>query len=149
MKLIPPDEREKLQKGLDRWGAMSEDARQSALAGFNKFFELTPEDKVRALTTVSDEERTQMEQTLASYAHLTPAQRALCISSFEKFARMSVLEREQFLKNAERWREMTPEERQKWRELVTVAPIIPLGIPVGPPSSGGAPMRSVIAAPTN
>jgi hypothetical protein len=149
LRLIPPAEREKLQKGLDHWGAMSEDARRSALAGFNKFFELTPEEKEKALNLVSDEERSQMEQTLAAYQHLTPEQRALCISSFEKFAKMSVAERKQFLENAERWREMTPEERQKWRQLVSVAPIIPLGIPVPPQSSGGSPLRNVIAAPTN
>jgi hypothetical protein len=149
LKLIPPEERDKLQKGLDRWGAMSEDARQSALAGFNKFFELTPEEKERALDLVSDEERSQMEQTLSAYQHLTPEQRALCISSFEKFAQMSVAERKQFLENAERWREMTPEERQKWRELVVVAPMLPPGILSRPQSSGGSPLRNVVAAPTN
>jgi hypothetical protein len=149
MQLIPPEEREKLQKGLDRWSAMSTDARQNALAGFNRFFELTPEEKEKALDMVSDEERSQMEQTLGAYQHLTPEQRKRCIGSFEKFARMSVPEREQFLKNAERWREMTPEDRQKWRELVNVAPLIPPGAFPRPQSSGGSPMRNVTAAPTN
>jgi hypothetical protein len=147
---IPLERRKELEKGLEAWKGMSDDQRQRALAGFNQFFELTPEQKEKALDLVADEERSQMEQTLASYAKLTPEQRALCISSFEKFARMSVAERQQFLKNAERWREMLPEERQKWRELVTVAPIMPLGIPVrSPQSSGGAASRGVTAAPTN
>ena len=125
LKLIPPERRAVLEKGLGRWQAMSEDERQKALAGFNKIFELTPEEREKTLDTVSDEERKQMEQTLAAYEHLTPQQRAQCINSFEKFAKMSIVERQQFLKNAERWREMTPEERQKWRQLVTVAPMIP------------------------
>jgi len=149
MSTIPPERRAALEKGLDAWKGMSDAQRDQALAGFNKFFELTPEQKEAALNQVSDEERSQMEQTLAAYQLLTPEQRKQCISSFEKFAQMSVVERKQFLENAERWREMTPEERQKWRELVSVAPIMPLTAPLTPQSSGGASLRSVIAAPTN
>jgi len=150
MQTIPPERRDALEKGLEAWKSMSDGQREQALAGFNRFFELTPEQKEKALNLVSDEERAQMEQTLASYQHLTPEQRALCIRSFESFAGMSVAERQQFLKNAELWKQMTPEERQKWRELVTVAPIMPLGIPFQPPqSSGGAVSPRVTAAPTN
>ena len=148
---IPPERRAALEKGLEKWKGMSEQQRQAALAGFNRFFELTPEQKDQALGLVSDEERSQMEQTLASYAHLTPEQRKQCIDSFEKFARMGVAERDQFLKNAARWREMTPEERQKWRQLVDVAPIMPRGFSLRPQpqSSGGAYSPSITTAPTN
>jgi hypothetical protein len=150
LQTLPSERRDALEKGLESWKVMSEGQREQALAGFNRFFELTPEQKEKALGLVSDEERSQMEQTLAAYQHLSPAQRALCINSFEKFARMNIVERQQFLKNAERWREMLPEERQKWRELVTVAPIMPIGFPVrSPQSSGGAISRGVNAAPTN
>ena len=90
-----------------------------------------------------------MEQTLASYAQLTPEQRKQCINSFEKFARMSVVERELFLKNAELWGKMTPTERQKWRELVNVAPITPMLPGLKQQSSGGAFSPSITAAPTN
>ena len=148
LQTIPPERRAALEKGLETWKGLSDGQREQALAGFNKFFELTPEQKERALDLVSDEERNQMEQTLAAYQLLTPEQRKRCINSFEKFAQMSVVQRKQFLENAERWREMTPEERQKWRELVSVAPIMPLAMPL-PQSSGGSPLRSVIAAPTN
>jgi hypothetical protein len=144
LSLIPAERRVELEKGLERWNVMSEDERQKALASFNRFFELTPEQKEKTLDAVSDEERRQMEQTLSSYASLTPAQRAQCISSFEKFAGMSIAERQQFLKNAERWRDMTPEERQKWRELVTVAPIMP---PANFPRPRPAPARSLLRNP--
>jgi hypothetical protein len=151
MQTIPPDRRKALQEGLETWKGMSEGQREQALASFNKFFELTPEQKEKALDLVSDEERSQMEQTLASYAHLTPEQRRQCISSFEKFAGMGVAEREQFLKNAELWGKMAPAERQKWRELVTVAPITPrvMPLPPRPQSSGGAYSPSITTAPTN
>ena len=49
---------------------------------------------------------------------MPPDQRAQCIRSFEKFASLSLAERQQFLKNAERWKLMSPSERQAWRELV-------------------------------
>jgi hypothetical protein len=55
---------------------------------------------------------------------------------------MSPAERQQFLINAERWREMTPEEREKWRQLVTVAPITP-GIP-NPPREPASTNRSLL-----
>ncbi|HEY1490560.1 MAG TPA: DUF3106 domain-containing protein [Verrucomicrobiae bacterium] len=146
---IPPERRVELEKGMEAWKGMSEDQRQKALAGFNQFFELTPAQKEKALDLMSDEERSQMEQTLASYEHLTPEQRRQCTSSFEKFVRMNVAERQLFLKNAERWREMTPEDRQKWRELVMVAPIMPQSFPSRPQSSGGSWLRGVKAARTN
>lgn len=127
LSLIPLEQRVKLQAGLDRWNRMSDGERQRALAGFKQFFELTPEEKEKTLNTIPDAERQQMEETLAAYGKLTPSQRAQCMNSFEKFATMSVVERQQFLKNAKRWQEMTPEERQKWRDLVHVAPIMPPG----------------------
>jgi hypothetical protein len=123
---ISPDRQPELEQGIDRWEKMSEDDRQKALASFNKWFELTPEQKEKTLDTVSDDERHEMEQTLVNYEKLTLAQRAQCIRSFEKFASMSIAERQQFLKNAERWREMAPDERQKWRQLVSTAPIMPV-----------------------
>ncbi|HWD92309.1 MAG TPA: DUF3106 domain-containing protein [Verrucomicrobiae bacterium] len=128
LRTIPADRRQELEKGLDRWRGMSDDQRQKALLGFNQFFQLTPDEKEKTLDTLPDDERREMERTLASYSNLTPGQRAQCLSSFEEFAGMSIAERQQFLKNAERWREMTPEERQKWRELVNAAPIMPPGM---------------------
>lgn len=126
LRIIPPDQQARLREGFDRWNQMSEDQRQKALAGFNKIFEVKPEEKEAALDTVPDDaERQQMEKTLDEYGKLTPQQRLQCIHSFEKFATMSVSERQQFLKNAQRWNAMTPKERAKWRQLVTVAPIMP------------------------
>ena len=35
---------------------------------------------------------------------------------------MSALEKQDFLKNAERWSQLSPKERQTWRDLVTHVP---------------------------
>jgi hypothetical protein len=67
-----------------------------------------------------------MEKTLRSYSALTSAQRAQCIRSFQKFAELSLPDRQLFLKNAERWKRMSPDERQEWRDLVSQLPLIPV-----------------------
>ena len=94
-------------------------------AQFEQFFELTPEEKQHALTTLSDEERAQMEKTLNSFDQLSPSQRRLCVRNYARFAGMSAAERVNFLKNAERWSQMSPQERQTWRDLVAQVPAWP------------------------
>ena len=142
IKTISPARREKLEAGIARWRESSEAQWQETLARFNAFFDLTPKEKGKALNTLSEAERRQMEKTLRAFENLPKAQRSLCILSFEKFAGMSLEERQQFLKNAERWRLMLPEERQAWRNLVAKLPELPpsppgLGLPPPPPSPPG------------
>ena len=66
-----------------------------------------------------------MEKTLQSFDKLPPAQRAQCIHAFTEFAGMSPAERAEFLKNAERWSQLPPKERQAWRDLVAQVPLWP------------------------
>jgi hypothetical protein len=105
-----------------RWNALSESQRQTVTAQFDQFFELTPVEKQRALGTLSETERAQMEKTLQSFDKLPPAQRAECIRAYVKFAGMTPQARVEFLKNAERWSQMSPKERQIWRDLVANVP---------------------------
>ena len=74
-----------------------------------------------------------MEKTLQAFDHLPPAQRAQCIRAFTKFAGMSPSDKREFLKNAERWSQMSPEERQTWRDLVANVPKWPPMPPMPPP----------------
>ena len=104
--------------------------RRQVAAGFNHFFELTPDEKQPALKTLSEAERRQMEKTLQAFEKMPAAQRAECVSAFAKFASMSAPERAEFLKNAERWSAMSPAERQAWRDLVVNVPQWP-PLPVG------------------
>ena len=105
-----------------RWNAMTEDQRKKMAAGVNQFFELTPDEKQAALGTLSDAERQQMEKTLQAFDQLPPDQREVCTRAFAKFAGMSAAERQEFLKNAERWSRMSPADRQAWRDLVVNVP---------------------------
>lgn len=93
---------------------------------FNRFFELTPAEKQQTLKTLSAAERAQMEKTLQSFETLPLQQRLTCVRNYAKFAGMSVAERTEFLKNAQKWSQMSPVERQTWRDLVTQVPILPM-----------------------
>jgi hypothetical protein len=77
-----------------------------------------------------------MEKTLQSFEKLPSAQRAECVNAFAKFAGMDARQRSEFLKNAARWSEMSPAERQAWRDLVVNVPQwppLPSGFVVPPP----------------
>jgi len=103
---------------------------------FQKFLDLKPAEKKKLLGTLSETERGQMEKTLRTFDQLPFQQRALCIRNYAKFAGMSPIERAEFLKNAEHWSNMSPEERQIWRDLVAHVPLwppIPQAIPPMPP----------------
>ncbi|HEY5296842.1 MAG TPA: DUF3106 domain-containing protein [Verrucomicrobiae bacterium] len=112
------------------WNALSEPERKQMMAGFNQFFELTPDEKQSALNTLSESERRQMEKTLQMFEKLPSAQRDECVRAFTKFANMSTSEQAEFLKNAARWSEMSPAERQTWRDLVVNVPQWP-PLPIG------------------
>jgi hypothetical protein len=110
---------QKLEASLDRWHALSESERQRIEQRFHAFFELSPDEQGRILGTFSVAEKQQIEKTLKSFEGLPPSQRSQCIRAFNKFANLSAEERLQFLKNAERWKLMSPQERQEWRDLVS------------------------------
>jgi hypothetical protein len=99
----------------------AEKLRQIA-AQFDQFFELTPGEKEKTLGTLSEAEREQMEKTLQSFDQLPAPQRLQCIRAFTKFAGMSAADRADFLKNAEHWSQMPPQDRQVWRDLVAHVP---------------------------
>lgn len=92
---------------------------------FNGFFELTAPEKEQVLTSLSEPERRQMEKTLAAFAQLSAEQRQQCLISFSRFTSMTGPAQQEFLKNATRWAQMSPAERQAWRELVSAAPNVP------------------------
>lgn len=112
------------------WNQLSEPERRQVAAGFKQFFELTADEKEKALNTLSETERVQMQNTLRSFENMTAAQRGECVNAFAKFASMSPPEKALFLKNAERWSAMSPAERQAWRDLV-------INVPQWPPLPNG------------
>ena len=115
-KIAPPG------SDLARWTAMTEAQRKQITSSVDQFFALTPDEKEAALSTLSDIERRQMEKTLQAFDKLPPDQRDECSHAFAKFAGMSASEKQEFLRNAERWSQMSPADRQAWRDLVVNVP---------------------------
>jgi hypothetical protein len=143
---IPPVRRKLLEEGIQQWASMPEAQRQKTLYRFKQFLDLTAAEKEKALRTLSESERRQIEKTLQTFGNLRPEQRAQCIRSFAKFASLSLEERQQFLKNAERWKQMSPSERQAWRQLVSrlPPPLPPHPLPPLPPPPRSHPARMVV-----
>jgi hypothetical protein len=92
---------------------------------FSQILELTAREKQHLLGMLSATERAQMEKTLQTFDQLPVQQRTQCIRNYAKFAGMSGAERAEFLKNAESWSKMSPQERQAWRDLVANVPLWP------------------------
>ncbi|MCX7865536.1 DUF3106 domain-containing protein [Limisphaera sp. VF-2] len=118
---------------------------QPAMRQLARFFEWTPEERERALSTLSEAERRLMEESLRQFERLSREQRRAVIASFRRLAAMSPEERRAFLRNAERWAAMSPSERETWRRLVRQVPELP-PLPPGffeagsmPPLPPGAP----------
>jgi len=121
---------------LARWTAMTETQRNQIAVNVDQFFELTPDEKQAALGTLSDTERKQMEKTLQAFDKLPPDQREECVRAFAKFASMSTSEKQEFLRNAQRWSQMSPADREAWRDLVENVPEwppLPQGFITPPP----------------
>ena len=125
--------------------------RQRMTERINQLFDLTPGEKEKVLSTLSDAERKQMERTWENFHNLSRDQRRQCLLSFKQFTELSPTERQYFLKNAERWSQMTPAQRQSWRELVSAAPNLPPApyIKVPTPSLPIAPRKPGDSVATN
>jgi hypothetical protein len=119
---ISPARREKLEAGIATWQLLPPPLREQRLARFNRFFELTTDEKEKSIAALTEAERQQLEKILGKFDRLSKADREAALKSFSGFTAMSVEERQQFLKNAERWRLLSPDERQAWRELVQKLP---------------------------
>jgi hypothetical protein len=128
---------------------LSAGQRQKMAAQFNRFFELTPAEKQKTLKTLSNAERKQMEKTLETFSQLPPGQRRQCLRAFTEFAGMSAQEKQDFLKNAQRWSQMSPKERQTWRDLVAHVPEWPPLPSVMPPPPPRLTQRLHPVAATN
>ena len=138
---------EKLEQQLASWRALPPDRRQRIFDRFQQFFELSPREKEKILSALPDAERGDMDKTLQAFEKLPSEQRSLCVSSFRKFANMTPEERARFLKNAERWKEMPPDDRQTWRTLVTKLPPLPPGFGKPPLPPGFQEQKSGPATP--
>lgn len=124
--MLPPD----LIRKIDYVSRLPVEQRRQMYEGFQHFFELTDADREKTLDALLPSERQQMQKSLVAFMRLPKTQRDACLRSFSKFAGMTDEQRRGFFRNAERWKEMSPAERQAWRNLVNRFPPLP---PMRPP----------------
>jgi hypothetical protein len=128
---MSPAMHQQIEDGIQRWQRLSDQQRGEIVQHFSQYFDLTPPEQARTLSTLSEPERAEIDKTLQSFRKLSPAQRGQCLRSFQKLVSLSPAERQEFLKNAERWEQMTPTERESWRNLVSTLSHEP-PLPPGP-----------------
>ncbi len=131
---LPADQKTRAEDQLKRWRALSAVERTRRAEGFARFFDLTTTERQAALGQIFEPEKQQMERTLNDFSKLSRAERDRCIEGFRKFESLLDSDREKFLRNAERWQTLSPDDRATWRRLVerVTKPIQPAPFPGAP-----------------
>jgi len=146
LKSLSVEQSAALRQRLAQWQFLPAVERTRLNERLEDFFNMPAEKQQRTLNSFSDAERKSMEKTFESFRTLTREQRDLCIKSFaqfaQKFAAMDDAERVAFLKNAERWQEMSQKDRDMWRNIVAIVPPMP-PVPLPIPPTPSAPKSSV------
>ena len=115
---LHPQQQTRILQVLNEWNKMPDERKKTITDSFRRLFELSESEQNSALRMLPPAERVRMENALKAFSNLPSEDKRRCIESFKKFATMSDEQREQFLKNAMRWIEMSPEERKAWRDIV-------------------------------
>lgn len=143
--LLPPHPAS-LDSNLNHWSTASAASRERMTGHLANFFAMAPDEQRRALFQLSAPEREEMQKTLEAFARLSPKDRRECVESFQRLATMNSQERARFLRNAARWRQLTPDERAAWREMVVkLPPMPPEPVPEAPMPRGAAKTRDKMA----
>jgi len=138
-------QRQELEKDLARWRDFPPARQEEIYRRFQQFFELSDQQRLKALGTLPKAQLEQTRKMVAAFAKLPAAQRAKCLEAFHRFASMTLEERNKFLDNASRWEAMSLEERRAWRQLMAELPPLPPGmgpnlpsppLPPSPPDMG-------------
>ena len=153
LKRLPSKYRQKVEADIAHWRRLSSAERREMCEHFHRFFNLPQTEQQQTLHRLPRGEQTKMQASIDRFRLMSPAQRKVCIQSLQKLADMSREERARFLRNAERWQTLKPEERKSWRTLVQRMPPLPPGFgaqpnpPLPPGIKGG--LEPVRTAQTN
>lgn len=134
---VPAKMKSVIEDRLQRWEKLPPHVKDDVLTNETamSFFIAPPVPPVEPPMPSIDFNRAEMERTLENYANLSLHQRQQCIDSFAALARMTAADRNQFLRNAERWQEMSEEERDTWRQIVNIRPPSPPGLEAPMPTA--------------
>ncbi|MFO1476715.1 MAG: DUF3106 domain-containing protein [Verrucomicrobiota bacterium] len=145
---LPDWQRSELNRKLRRWEALPLAQRQQLYDRFQHYFELNDPEKQRIMDSLTEPERQEITEALGPMEKWPKSQQDRYLSAFRQFAEMSTVERQQFMRNLARWEQMSPEERQAWRDLVQQLDILPPGLAPAPTGSGTPDRTNPTAAPS-
>jgi hypothetical protein len=124
---MPPAVPSETVKAFEHFRRLPAAERQQVSTSCRRFFELTEEEKQKALGALPAQSRIAASNSLKILGGMKPAQREKYIEAFQKFTAMSDGERQEFVKNFVRWKNLSEEERRAWRNVVQkLAPLPPL-----------------------
>lgn len=127
---VPAKIKPVVEDRLERWDKLAAKVKQDVLTNETamSFLIAPPQPPITPPMPRVKFDREEVARALQGFANLSPEQRQQCVDSFAALAGMAAEERNHFLKNAERWQEMTEKERDAWREIVNVRPPSPPGM---------------------
>lgn len=145
---LPAAVREKLEQTINRWRELTAEQRRNIYDNFRAVFGLDAKERKKIITetllqnpSILKEEKEKIEKVTKSFEQLPRGQQERCLESFQKFNSMSIEQRAEFLRNAERWEKMSDADKGAWRDLMLrVPPLPPL-----PPQIYGPRPRAVAA----
>ena len=107
-----------MERKVAEWRELPVEQRKQLYGGFVRYFELSEPEKERILGNLFQPERAQTEKVVSSIENWPKPQQEAYMAALRQFTEMSPAERENFMKNAHRWQQMSLPERQAWRDLV-------------------------------
>lgn len=131
-----------MESSLGLLNALSEAKRARIQANFERLFQLPdPAQASEELESLQlgPAELDLMKKALERFRRIPRPQRDACLENFKKLSQLPPQEMRQFLRNAEEWKKMSPEDRAQWRMLVNkLMPLPPLppgfSLPPSPPN---------------
>jgi hypothetical protein len=119
---------------LDDWQKLPSDQRREIYIRFKEFFALNGDEQEKTLHLLSEPERALIEKALAKFEQMPPLRRQRILATWPRLETLSTKERDEFVRDADRWQAMTPAERQTLRTLFTqLPPPLPPTMPPLPP----------------
>jgi hypothetical protein len=133
----PEHLRKTIQERLKLWDAVPLNAQKKILENeltieqktiqdyLQEFFKLPEQKQEKALNSFQPRERSEISKTLTVFRQLPPGERSKTTAAFSKFATMGRDERLVFLNKVNRWKAMSPEAKDEWRQVVKEVPAMP------------------------
>jgi hypothetical protein len=113
-----------MAEDLGRFRNLSPGERVKVMEQFKQLFELEDNERATVLHRRSGPKREQLERALIQLRQIPPEKQAAYVDAVSRFTVMTEAEQAQFLKSAERWKQLSTEERAAWQALFIQSPAL-------------------------